>query len=47
MAKIIMWNQGDQGLISFTNIYYVEYVFSYVYFVHVCKCIIPRWVVNR
>jgi hypothetical protein len=39
-------SQGDQGSIPFTNIYYVEYVYSYTYLVHVCKCIIPRWVVG-
>jgi hypothetical protein len=31
----------------FTNIYYVEYVYFYIYLVHVCKCIIHRWVVDR
>jgi len=47
MAKTLAWNQGNQGSIPFTNIYYVEYVYSYVYLVHVCKCIVPRWVVDK
>jgi hypothetical protein len=46
MAKTLVWNQGDQGLILFINIYYVEYVYSYIYLVHVCKCIEPKLVVN-
>ncbi len=25
----------------------VEYVYSYIYLVHVCKCIILKWVVDR
>jgi hypothetical protein len=47
MAKTLVWSQEDQGSIPFTNIYYVEYVYLYIYFVHVCKCIVPRWVVDR
>jgi hypothetical protein len=47
MAKILMWNQGYQGSIPFTNIYYVGYVYLHIYIVHVCKCIIHRWVVDR
>jgi hypothetical protein len=47
MAKTLVWSQGDQGSIPFTNIYYVEYVYLYTYLVHVCKCIVPRWVVDR
>jgi len=47
MAKTSVWNQRNQGSIPFTEIYYVEYVCLYIYFVHVCKCIIHRWVVNR
>jgi hypothetical protein len=47
MAKTLVWNQGNQGSIPFTKIYYVEYVYSYTYFVYVCKCIVPRWVVDR
>jgi hypothetical protein len=46
-AKTLVWNQGNQGSIPFTNIYFVEYVYSYKHLVHVCKCIIPRWVVDR
>jgi hypothetical protein len=46
-GRNIVWNQVDQGSIPFTNIYYVEYVYLYIYFVHVCKCIIHRWVVDR
>jgi hypothetical protein len=30
MAKTLMWNQGNQSSIPFTNIYYVEYVYSYI-----------------
>jgi hypothetical protein len=47
MAKTLVWNQGNQGSILFTNIYYVEYVYLYIYLVHVCKCVILRWVVDR
>jgi len=48
MDKTLMWNQGDQGSIPFiTNIYYVEYVYSYIYIVHLCKYIVLRWVVDR
>ncbi len=43
----IVWNQRDQSSIPFTNIYYVEYVYLYIYLVHVCKCIILKWVVDR
>jgi hypothetical protein len=39
--------QGDQSSIPFTNMYYVEYVYLYIYIVHVCKCIIHKWVVDR
>jgi hypothetical protein len=39
--------QGDQSAIPITNIYYVEYAYLYIYLVHVCKCIIFRWVVDR
>jgi len=46
MAKTLVWNQGDQGLFFFINIYYVEYVYSYIYLVHVCKCIVLKLVVN-
>jgi hypothetical protein len=35
MAKTLVWNQRDQGLIRFTNIYYVKYVYLYIYHVHV------------
>jgi hypothetical protein len=38
MVKVLVWSQGGEGSIPFTNIYYVEYV--YLYLVHVCKCII-------
>ncbi len=27
MAKTLVWSQGDQGSIPFTNIYYVEYIY--------------------
>jgi hypothetical protein len=47
MANTLVWNQRDQGLIPFTNIYYVEYVYLYIYFVHVCKCMILGWIVDR
>ncbi len=48
MAKsILVWNHKDQSLIPFTNIYYVEYAYSYLYLIHVYKCIEPRWVVGR
>jgi hypothetical protein len=45
MAKTLVWNQRDQGLIRFTNIYYVKYV--YISCTCACKCIVPRWVVYR
>jgi hypothetical protein len=25
----------------------MEYVYLYIYLIHVCKCIIFRWVMNR
>jgi hypothetical protein len=31
----------------FSNIYYVEYVYLYMHFVHVHKYIVPRSVVDR
>ncbi len=53
--KVVWWfdgqdiglEQGSQGSIFLTNIYYVEYVYSYIYIVHLCKCIILRWVVEK
>jgi hypothetical protein len=47
MAKTLVSNQGDRASMPFTNIYYVEYVYLYIYLVHVCKCIVPRWVVDK
>ncbi len=47
MVKTLVWNKGNQDSILLTNIYYVEYVYLYVYLMHVCKCIIFRWVVDR
>jgi hypothetical protein len=47
MAKTLVWIQGDQGSVPLTNIYHVEYVYSYIKLVHVCKCIILMWVVDR
>jgi len=47
MAKILVWNQGYQGSIPLTTIYYVEYVYLYLYIVHVCKCTIHKWVMNK
>jgi hypothetical protein len=47
MAKTLVWNQRDQSSIPFTNIYYVEYVYLYIHLVHVCKCMILKWVVDR
>jgi hypothetical protein len=47
MVKTLVWNKGVKGSILLTNIYYVEYVYSYIYIIQVCKCIIPRWVVDR
>jgi hypothetical protein len=44
MAKTLVWNKRDQGSIPFTNICYVEYVYSYIYLVRVCKCIVSMWV---
>jgi hypothetical protein len=32
---------------SFTNIYYVEYVYLYTYLVHVCKCILHKGIVDK
>jgi hypothetical protein len=53
--KVMWWFDGQNigvepmkpNSIPFTNIYYVKYVYLYIYFVHVCKCIIHKWVVNR
>jgi hypothetical protein len=45
MAKTLVWNQRDQGLIPFTNTYYVEYIC--IYTLYMCKCVIHRWVVDR
>jgi hypothetical protein len=42
MAKSLVWNQRDQGSIPYTNIYYVEYIYLYIYIVHVYKCIISK-----
>jgi len=47
MVKTLVWNQGYQNSILFTSIYYVEYVYLYIYIVHVCKFIIHKWVVDR
>jgi hypothetical protein len=47
MARTLVWNQGNQGAIPIINIYYVEYAYLYIYLLHVCKCIIFRWVVDR
>jgi len=30
-----------------TNIYYVEYVYSYIYTLYMCNYIIFKWVVDR
>jgi hypothetical protein len=53
--KMVWWFDGQNIGVKqrkprfnpFTNIYYVQYVYSYMYLIHVCKCIISRWVVNR
>jgi hypothetical protein len=47
MIKTLVGNERDQGSIPFTNIYYVEYLYLYIYLIHVCKCTIFRWVVDR
>jgi hypothetical protein len=47
IAKTLVWSQRNQSSIPFTNIYYVEYVYLYIYFVHMCKCIVFWWVVDR
>ncbi len=47
MVKTLVWSKGDQGSIVLINIYYVKSLYLYIYFVHVCKCIILRWVVDR
>jgi hypothetical protein len=47
MANTLVWSQGNQCSIHFTNIYYVEYVYLYTYLVHVCKCIVPKWVADK
>ncbi len=47
MANALVWIQKIQGSIPLTNIYYMEYVYLYIYLIHVCKCIIFRWVMNR
>jgi hypothetical protein len=47
MAKTLVWSQGYQNSIPLTNIYYVEYVYLYIYLVHVYKCIIFKWVVDK
>jgi hypothetical protein len=35
MAKTLVWNQGGQGIIPFTDIYYVKYAYSY-YTLYMC-----------
>ncbi len=53
--KVMGWFDGQdirvepkrQGSIPFTNIYYVQYVYSYIYLVHVCKCMILKWVMDK
>jgi hypothetical protein len=47
MVKKLVWNKRDKSSIFLTNIYYVEYVYLYIYLVHVCKCIILKWIVDR
>jgi hypothetical protein len=47
MAKTLVLSKGNQGLIPLTNIYYVEYVYLYIYLVHVYKGIIFKWVVEK
>jgi len=39
MAKTLVWSQRNQSSIPFTK-YYVEYVYLYIYLVHMCKCIV-------
>jgi hypothetical protein len=46
MAKTFVWSQRYQSSIPLTNIYYVEYVYPYIYLVHMCKCIVFKWVVD-
>jgi hypothetical protein len=36
IANTLVWSQGDQCSIPFTNIYYVEYIYIYIYLVYVC-----------
>jgi hypothetical protein len=53
--KMVCWFDGqDIGVEQkrpmvnpLTNKYYVKYVYLYIYLVHMCKCIIFRWVVDR
>jgi hypothetical protein len=45
MAKTLVLNQEDQGSIPFTM--WNMYVNIYIYHIHVCKCIVPGWVVDR
>jgi hypothetical protein len=49
--KVVWWFDGQNinvdprrpfNPIPLINIYYVEYVYSYIYIVHVCNCIIFR-----
>jgi hypothetical protein len=52
--KIVWWFDGQNIGVEprgprfnpFTNIFYVEYVYIYIYLVHVYKCIISKWVVD-
>jgi hypothetical protein len=47
MTETLVRNERDQGSIPFINIYYVDYLYSYIYLIHACKCTIFKWVVDR
>jgi hypothetical protein len=47
MAKTWCGTKETKVQSPLPTFYYVEYVYSYIYLVHVCKCIIPRWVVDN
>jgi len=55
LYKVVGWFDGQNiGVFPnkpkfnpFTSIYHVEYVYSSMYLVHVCKCITPRWVMDK
>jgi hypothetical protein len=44
---VLTWNQWGQGSIPLTIICDVEYVYLYICFIHMCKRIVSKWVVDN